>query len=97
MAKHNFRGEFKAQTHITTTLPVEIQRLAWEKAIPWSRALTFGVKYLAYHEVGSYDYREKEISTTERNKTARLQKAVVQMQETIDELQGGDKNVLEKE
>jgi len=50
MGTHNFRGEFKPQLRITTTLPVEVQRLAHSKAIKWSEALEAGVNKLAFME-----------------------------------------------
>jgi len=89
MAKHNFRGEFRVQNRITTTLSPELQLLAHKKAIRWSEALEVGIKKLAYVEVKPFGYDETIINETELNKTEQLQRAVKQLQEHI--------NVLDKE
>jgi len=88
MGNHNFRGEFKPQARITTTLSTDLQKLAHSKAIKWSEALEAGVKKLAFIEVKAFGYGETIEKETEENKTAQLQRAIAQMQEHI--------NVLEK-
>lgn len=89
MGKNNFRGEFKAQSRISTTLNPEMQRLAWEKAIPWSEALEFGIKKLAYGEQlpNDLDYGTTMENETEKNQIEQLKKALVQMQGTINVLE----------
>jgi len=89
MGTHNFRGEFKPQLRITTTLPVEVQRLAHSKAIKWSEALEAGVNKLAFMEAPPVSYGETEENPTELNKIEQLQRAIKQLQEHI--------NVLDKE
>lgn len=89
MAKHNFRGEFRVQDRITTTLSPDLQRLAHSKAIRWSDALEFGIKKLAYGEKLSndVDFAVTMEQETEQNKVEQLKMAVVKMQEHIDVLE----------
>lgn len=98
MARHNFRGEFKVQDRISTTLSPELQRLAFDKAIRWSEALEFGIKKLAYggtmpdqHDYGVVIHKE-----TEKNQVEQYKRALRSMQELINK-QNEKYDILEKE
>jgi len=98
MSRHNFRGNFKVQDRITTTLSPELQKLAWDKTIRWSNALETGVKQLAYGNIPDDDHNigETIINETEKSKIEQMKKAMFQMQQVIDKLQE-DKDVLDEE
>jgi len=86
MARHNFRGDFKVQDRITTTISPDLQLLAWKKAIRWSEALEVGIKQLANVIPTTHDPRETIVNETDEAKIEQYKRALSQMQERIDVL-----------
>lgn len=78
--------KFKPQSRISTTLREDLQKLAFDKVIPWSEAIERGVKEIAFGDI-PMDTNQTEIRVTKKNIIARLKQQHFQMEKLIKELE----------